>query len=177
MSFYGFLGFVCGIAAGIVAIAVRSKTSLRRGGPVEADEMTRSVYQKAAAFSFYCTAAVSLIGWTTDNILLYSRGEAVQVFSPWGIMVLTMTYLMLISNLVLYWRHTGVLIDTDCPAQRLFGLAGTSMCASAYVLGRLDSNMRDLALALAPVCVLGLILGVSLLVAGLRKSRRAPNGN
>ena len=173
MSYYGFLGFVCGIVAGIAAIAVRSRISVRRGGPVEADEMTRSVYRKAAAFSFYCAAGVALTGWVVDNVLRHSRGEAVQVLSPWGIMVFTMLYPIFISNLFLYWRHTGVLINTDWPARRLFELAATTICASAYVLGRLHSNMRDLALVLAPVCVAGLIFGVTLLGAAFRKSRRA----
>ncbi len=96
MSYSGFLGFVCGIAAGIALVVIRARMSLKRGDPVEADEMTRSVYQKAAALSFYSTGGIAFIGWVIDNVLRHSRGEAVQVLSPWGIMVFSMLYLLLI---------------------------------------------------------------------------------
>jgi hypothetical protein len=171
MSFWGFMGFVSGLAAGIAAVAIRTTIVLRRGGSVETDEMTRAVYQKASVFTLSVTGLLVFGGWIADNVLRYSRGEPVKILSPWGIVAFTIIYAMFLSSLVLYWRHTGTFLNFDCPRHRQLGMAGGMLGISAVFFGRMLTTMRELALPLVPVMAFCLFIGGRLLVTGMRSKQ------
>lgn len=174
MSFAGFMGFVTGIVAGLVAAFIGMKMSFKRAGTIESDEMTRAVYQQASAFSFYATGAIVFAGWIVDNVLRNSRGEEVNVLSPWGITFFAMMYLMLVSTFVVYHRQTGTFVETGYPRQRLIATAITCIAGAIAILGGVLSSMKDMMVVLLPIAIVALSLGAVLLIAAGRRKDPAP---
>ncbi len=169
MNFYGFLGFVTGLLSGIAIVWIRG-IKARNSGSIESDEMTRAVSQVAAQYSFYATAAFAFIVWVADNTTRHLHGEAIQMLSPWGIMVFVMMYLILIFQTVVYYKQTGAFVDTGSPSRQKIETGIMCIAASAVMFVGLESSMRELMVVLLPIGIGALLLGLVFLYSARKKS-------
>jgi len=97
-----FAGMITGILfAGLVGL-VASRVNQRRNPEAE-DERMAMVKAQAGSTALRIAGGVAFIGWVADNLLAYSRGEAIQTITPWSIMLLAIVAIYDLS--LAYFLH------------------------------------------------------------------------
>lgn len=102
MSIEMFAGMITGVIVAIGAILVTGRVNRRRNPEAE-DERMAMVKAQAGSAALRIAGVVAFLGWVADNLLAYSRGEAIQTITPWSIMLLAIAAIYDIS--IAYFLH------------------------------------------------------------------------
>lgn len=124
MSFEEFMGFVTGVLVAIVACAavMYYLTKKKQSSLMEFDERTTYIRGRASQWSFYISFAGVLVAWIADNVLANSRGEAINFFSPWGIMVWGMIFVFILAQGLSYYLNSSSMLDGESKKLRIIGI-------------------------------------------------------
>lgn len=87
MSIATFAGMVTGVIVAVGLIMGYGRAERRRNPEAE-DERMALVKAQAGSAALQIVGALAFVGWVADNLLAWSRGEAIQTITPWSIMLL-----------------------------------------------------------------------------------------
>lgn len=101
-----FAGMVSGIVAAVVLILI-SGNARRRRNPAAEDERMVMVKAQAGSLALRVVGAIAFIGWVVDNLLAYSRGEAIRTITPWSLMLLVTVVAYDVALAYILYQHGG----------------------------------------------------------------------
>lgn len=115
MSFEMYMGFISGLLAGLLAVAVVLRAKKQKSAVVEDDERTQLITGRAASATLLGLAIFAFVAWVAENVIRHLDGLDPQFVSPWSIMLCAGFLLYL----VLWYMESRKVSDMDAePSER-----------------------------------------------------------
>lgn len=168
MSLELFAGFIVGNVIVVIAAVLGYRGARRRSNEVESDERTVMIQLRTGTTAFYLTGGLVYLGWIIENLLRYSNGETIRLFTPLGILGVVM---MLVWLGAYSYHYRKLSLDGEPTEEERKKLRGVGLGVLAIAMSMTPITLStarraglELQITLGVLQVVLLVMAVVLLV-------------